>query len=336
MFSIQNLLDSEAHSTTTRIPLATSTSTSTAAPSPESGQAAARHKVLERANTMKYLRMLKTRLTYATFKVKYGWEDRSFEEVQQLYQRTTNPALAEPSRDLPPAPKQVTEFVVPKTPVSAGHKRKPSGEVKPSRPLTPRPTFNSSTNIQYSKGQVGSNLGCKLNRKALKGSLVKFSPKSTREEVEKENFNPFGRSIPGDAFGTNPFEFITPPRPLLPRNPAVLDAQYIPLKPDFSPSVAPGFDKVSESLANPSPLRSRSTSPAFEAAETIMMLSSPRPNTPVTPRYSPLENSPPPGPPLTSSLEIHSVQSPCQDEDIFKTPKDSLNLLVTTASYFPK
>ncbi|KAK9717038.1 hypothetical protein K7432_006468 [Basidiobolus ranarum] len=336
MFSIKNLIDSENESHTCTKKLAISTSFSV-----ELNQAEARNNVLERANTMKYLRMLKTRLTYATFKIHHGWENRSFGEVQQLYHETREVDKGNPSINPPTSnhtfTTRETEFVVPRTPLSVGHKRKLSAEVKYNRPLTPRPTFNSSTNIynnQHSKSPTASNLGCKLNRKALKGSLLNSTPKSNVKDADKENLNPFVNSITGDTFGIhNPLEFTTPPRPLLPRSSTVLDVQYLPSKPDFLPPV--GFNKFPESLDNIS-RRSRSTSPAFEAAETIMMLSSPRPSTPVTPRYSPLENSPPPGPPLGTSIDIHPAQGGYQDGDIFKTPKDPLNLLMTTASYFPK
>ncbi|ORX98209.1 hypothetical protein K493DRAFT_313754 [Basidiobolus meristosporus CBS 931.73] len=320
MFSIKHLVDSEADS---RVPNKHLAFTSTVGA--DLAQTEARTRVLERADTMKYLRKLKSRLAYATFKVDRGWESRSFEEVKHLYQETRSSAEETSHNNVPstrttPATSE-PEFVVPRTPVSVRHKRKQTEEPK-SRPLTPRPTFSSSKNIQNHqnvKGRSGTSLGAKANQRSTKEPSSKLLNKSKVMVADKENQKP-------NPIGAFEWKYTTPPRSLSERT---LCGQQPPCQPNFLASIGPNGTKTPlENVQR----QSRSTSPAFEAAETIMMLSSPRPSTPITPRYSPLENSPPPG----SGLEMQPLQQAYQDGDLFNSAKDPLNLLVATASYFPK
>ncbi|KAK9722014.1 hypothetical protein K7432_002987 [Basidiobolus ranarum] len=261
-----------------------------------------------RATAAQYLRVIKTRLSFARYKIENGWEDKSFEEIVELRKSKT---ISISYNDLP----EDGDFL--HTTVGTKRKRSHVEDPTPSISFTKEESFTLEENVEKANFSMNRYTTDSINNKYLnRGALTLPSFNSLRYggDIQKEGSHLLSNRpkrlnlIPSQHTVMEHSNFLTKPSPF--------DGLNFPWP-------TPQRTSNSANLENEC-----SASPGYETAEATMLLSSPLSSTPTTPQYSPSERS--------FLHNASKLQPPSQDVFISPSSNEACNLISFSRHHFNK
>ncbi|ORX91963.1 hypothetical protein K493DRAFT_339047 [Basidiobolus meristosporus CBS 931.73] len=278
MFSIKNIIHSDTSAvpnhTAPKFPLDTDSISINHSPLD-------RATLLDRTLTAKYLGVLKTRLSFARYKVENEWEDKSFTEILRIRKRGS-PSKAETNR---PPREPLTTYLSPRTPVDFGRKRDfvegPNSPRASPSVKTLGPGGFGGGQVVYGLPDSDPDPGCHPAKRHCRGLLTPLSDQP-RPVRPKDTFAGHFPSDPNHLMGS------TISGRMVPREVAFFQDSYKPVSFATSPSPSPSPWPIPQPIPNPIP-GSHSFSPALDTAEIVAC--SPHSSAPGTPRLLPLEHS---------------------------------------------